>query len=324
MKRAFLAALLIAATASAQSGPPTSGAYPPTGPVVSGGGGFTPGDDVDAGNLAVRSGTTGPALTTPDDLAGVPAAGGGTTPAATYRYVLQAFTAGQGGAISTPVNVVLGSIGHVTITFTDDGSTPGYWLYRSNDAGATWSFTTLDPEDGAGWSDDGTASYSGAAAPAGGTDRRWKIDQWGDLYGISLTIPAIPDTSAITITYSNTGYSHVALDAVQSDIKIARVFTGGLWTEMRTYTADVTVDTVVTDYLMLVDTTAGNVTVTLPPSDTFGRILIIKKIAAANTLTIARNGEKIEGATSDLAVTTNGQATQLMWSGTAFGWAKLN
>ncbi len=77
-----------------------------------------------------------------------------------------------------------------------------------------------------------------------------------------------------------------------------------------------------TNGLVLVDTTAGNITITLPPTPTTGLQLNIKKIAAANTVTIARNGNNIDGAAADLSLTTDMSGYTLQFF-TGFGWAIL-
>jgi len=52
------------------------------------------------------------------------------------------------------------------------------------------------------------------------------------------------------------------------------------------------------DRFILVDTTSGSLTVTLPAADD-GRVMSVKKLVAANTLTIATpNSETIDGAAS--------------------------
>lgn len=73
------------------------------------------------------------------------------------------------------------------------------------------------------------------------------------------------------------------------------------------------------DDLLLVNTTGGNITVTLPlVASNLGRRFAVKKIAAGNTLTLDGNGsEQIDGAAT-LAWTTNNlthvvQSDGTMW-----------
>ena len=68
---------------------------------------------------------------------------------------------------------------------------------------------------------------------------------------------------------------------------------------------------------VLVDTTAGSVTLTLPKAAVMqGRVVVFKKLIAANTLTLDADGtETIDGATT-LAWTTQYLAHRLLSDGT--------
>jgi hypothetical protein len=85
----------------------------------------------------------------------------------------------------------------------------------------------------------------------------------------------------------------------------------------RTITASDTVRD--SDYFIRVDATAGAVTVTLPPAARWAGIaLVIKKLDAANNVTIDGNGsEEIDGATTDV-LTTQYESRTLFSNGT--GW----
>jgi hypothetical protein len=72
-----------------------------------------------------------------------------------------------------------------------------------------------------------------------------------------------------------------------------------------------------------IDTSAGSVTVTLPASPATGDIVAIKdwsSTAATNIITIGRNGQKIEGNTTDGAINVHGDAQTLVFSGVSRGW----
>jgi hypothetical protein len=72
-----------------------------------------------------------------------------------------------------------------------------------------------------------------------------------------------------------------------------------------------------------IDTSAGSVTVTLPASPATGDIVSIKdwsSTAATNIITIGRNGQKIEGNTTDGAINVHGDAQTLVFSGVSRGW----
>ena len=72
-----------------------------------------------------------------------------------------------------------------------------------------------------------------------------------------------------------------------------------------------------------VDTSSGVVTATLPASPSAGddvRFIDVSATFDTNNLTIARNGKKIQGATSDLTVATERAGLGLVFSGDTNGW----
>jgi hypothetical protein len=72
------------------------------------------------------------------------------------------------------------------------------------------------------------------------------------------------------------------------------------------------------DYTVLANTASGSFTVTLPgPGTCTGQIFNIKKISAANTLTIATSSGNIDGSTT-LTVTSNNQNVQVQSNGTNY------
>ena len=72
-----------------------------------------------------------------------------------------------------------------------------------------------------------------------------------------------------------------------------------------------------------VNTATGNVVVTLPSSPTVGQQIQIIDYArnfSSNNLTIYPNGLKIQGNTSNVSISTNGQSTALVYYDTNQGW----
>jgi len=91
---------------------------------------------------------------------------------------------------------------------------------------------------------------------------------------------------------------------------------GGLQLNIVTKTTNYTV--ALTDFTILFDTTSGNLVATLPnPATNANQIFNIKKIVAANTLTLTPASGLIDGAAS-LTVTTNNQNTQVQSNGTNY------
>tara|TARA_R110000868_G_scaffold169462_1_gene404454 strand:- start:1493 stop:2200 length:708 start_codon:yes stop_codon:yes gene_type:complete len=75
---------------------------------------------------------------------------------------------------------------------------------------------------------------------------------------------------------------------------------------------------------VIIDTTAGVVTLTLPSSPSVGdEVTIIDGLGtfATNNLTVGRNSSNINGAGSDLTVSTNGSAFTLVFLNATRGWA---
>lgn len=103
--------------------------------------------------------------------------------------------------------------------------------------------------------------------------------------------PGVSLSGTQTITGAKT-FSDITLNGTKTAIKTI-VFTDSPYTVLAT------------DNMILVDTTGGNITVSLPAKATsVGRELTIKHIAAANTTTIDGSGaETIDGAAT-LALTT--------------------
>jgi len=74
---------------------------------------------------------------------------------------------------------------------------------------------------------------------------------------------------------------------------------------------------------VFVDTSGGAVTITLPGSPLVGdqiRVLDLASTFDTNNLTLARNGNNINGAAADLTVSTEDSALGLVYTGATYGW----
>jgi len=72
-----------------------------------------------------------------------------------------------------------------------------------------------------------------------------------------------------------------------------------------------------------INTTSGAITMTLPASPSLGdeiRFVDLASTFDTNNLTIARNGNNINGAAADLVVSTEDSAFGLVYSGATYGW----
>ena len=75
------------------------------------------------------------------------------------------------------------------------------------------------------------------------------------------------------------------------------------------------------------NTTGGSFTITLPASPSAGDEVHIKDYArtfGTNSLTIARNGSNVDGTTSDITLSTNGQSIGLVYMDATKGWSFIN
>ena len=74
---------------------------------------------------------------------------------------------------------------------------------------------------------------------------------------------------------------------------------------------------------IFVDTSGTAVTITLPSSPSIGnqvKIIDSHGTAATNNITVGRNSQKIQGATSDLTISTNRAAIALVFYDSDYGW----
>lgn len=75
---------------------------------------------------------------------------------------------------------------------------------------------------------------------------------------------------------------------------------------------------------LLIDCSAAVRTVTLPASPVVGDVIVIydaKKSAATYNITVARNGNNINGAASDFTINTNGVRLELVYVDASTGWS---
>jgi len=88
--------------------------------------------------------------------------------------------------------------------------------------------------------------------------------------------------------------------------------------------SSITAYTAVAGDQLLIDTTQTTVTITLPASPAVGDEIVIidaRGTFASNNVTVERNGNPINSGTSNLALSTNGQAITLVYIDSTRGWA---
>jgi hypothetical protein len=122
--------------------------------------------------------------------------------------------------------------------------------------------------------------------------------------GTTLTLGASGDTVALAAGASQTGFGRQGTVNWSSTIR-----TSGF--------------TAVSGVGYYCDTSSAAFTVILPANPSVGDIVAIKdwsSTAATNNIGIGRNGQKIEGNTSNGAINVHGDAQTLVFSGTSRGW----
>jgi hypothetical protein len=97
------------------------------------------------------------------------------------------------------------------------------------------------------------------------------------------------------------------------------------WASPRPYTYSVvsTSFSAVSDNAYFVNTSSGGVTATLPASPSTGdsiRFFDVAKTFDTNNLTIARNGELIQGDAANMTVNSESAAFELVYSNSTYGW----
>ena len=142
-------------------------------------------------------------------------------------------------------------------------------------------------------------------------------------YGIYNNISGGADISARlgasgnTVTVTNGKYRLVATDGTNWYDIFTLAGLGESWIKKTgTYTASAGDN-------IFADTSGGAFTITLPASPSIGdqvKFIDAEGTFGAENLTVGRNSQKIQGATSDLTVSTNGAGFALVYNDSDNGW----
>ena len=128
---------------------------------------------------------------------------------------------------------------------------------------------------------------------------------------VTLTVPSVAGSNTITIpALTGTAITTASTSGIPNTVN---------WTTVQTSSVNPAVAG--TGYPM--NTTSGALTVTLPASPTAGQMISILDYAgtfATNALTINPNGNKIVGQTSNVTLTTNREAINLVYIDSTQGW----
>jgi hypothetical protein len=201
----------------------------------------------------------------------------------------------------------LGAVTNVTIT----GGTSGQYL--KTDGSGVLSFGALPSTTMA------VNSYTGDGA---WTMKTLSTTPLSDNYVI-VTIGGVSQPrSAFGIATNVITFSEAPPNGAIVEITVLSGGTAG--TVGYVYSSISASTTAAAGYRYFIDTTAS-VTLTLPGSPSVGDevgIIDVTGSASSNNITIARNGLKINGGTSNLTISTNRAAFVLVYSGSTQGWVR--
>jgi hypothetical protein len=220
----------------------------------------------------------------------------------------------SGGTVNftTSSNVSLGPVANVHIT----GGTSGYVL--STDGSGTLSWVAQSASSSYGDSNVGSylANYS------------------GNLSAANLTVSSVPN-------FSSTGYMLVPKGSTaqrpgsgvagyvryNTDLGVLECYNAqGAWQPAGGYkhvTVSSSTYTASSWDFCWTDTSSAAITITLPSSPVKGDTIRFVDVAnnfGTNNLTISRNGQKVQGDTTDMTVTVSGAAFDLIYFNATYGW----
>lgn len=209
-------------------------------------------------------------------------------------------------AVSGTTN--LGAVGNITIT----GGGANYFLKTDGSGGLSWSAlpsTTISVD-----------TYTG--------DSSWTMKTLSSTpLNINYTLVAIGGVFQPRDAYDVTGAVITFDDPPPTGaiVEITIINGGTAGSAGYVYQGINSSSTAIAGVRYLVDSSGGAVTLTLPSSASLGdEIGVIDATGSAgtNNITVARNGGKIEGASSDLTVSTNRSAFTLVYYNSTQGWVK--
>jgi Domain of unknown function (DUF4183) len=218
-----------------------------------------------------------------------------------------------GNVSFTGSNVSLGNISNLHIS----GGTSGYFLKTDGSGNLSWAAQSSLTSNVDNFTGDGSnTAFTLSSTPAGANYTMVAVQgvlQPKSTYTVSgstLTFSSAPPSTAIIEVTTFGG-------AVVSGSGSGSAFTWNIASSNSTMTAN-------NGYF--VDTSAGPKTMTLPASPSLGDTIRINDLAGSfstNNLTVARNGNKIQGAANDLLVDVDQSSFGLVFSNSTYGWKVL-
>jgi hypothetical protein len=214
----------------------------------------------------------------------------------------------------TGSNVTLGDVGNLHIT----GGTNGYFLKTDGSGGLSWGAQSSLTADVDNFTGDGTATaFTLAKSPSSGN------------YTIVAVQGVLQPKSSYTVSGNTLTFSGAPPNTAIIEVTTfgGSVSSGGGGTSSAlTWNIASSNATMTTNNGYFVDTSGGAKTMTLPSSATLGDTIRINDLAGTfntNNLTVAANGNKIQGVAQDLLVDINQSSFGLVYSNSTYGWKVL-
>ena len=209
----------------------------------------------------------------------------------------------------------LGAVGNITIT----GGSANYILKTDGAGSLSWynpTYTTVSADDFTG---DGTnVKFQLSTTP---TNANYTIVSVGGVVQPKTTYTV----SGANITFSSAPPSTAPIEVTTINTGITAVSGGGGGGTGLTYQGISTNTTLVAGNSYIVNTSSANLTLTLPASSTLGDLIgIIDGTGTAATHALTITGANIMGSSSDMVITTNSAAFQIVYYNSSRGWVLTN
>ena len=224
----------------------------------------------------------------------------------------------SGGTVNftTSSNVTLGAVGNLHIS----GGSANYYLQTDGSGALSWAAVATTSMNVDTFTGDG--SWTMKTLTATPTNINYTLVAIGgvfqprDAYSVTTNVVTFDDPPP-----------NGAIVEVTTVVAGAGGGGGGAAAASWTYSAVSANTSAVAGYRYIVDTATANLTITLPASGTLGdEIMIIDGTgnSSSHAITVDRNGGKIQGAASNMTVTTDRAAFTLVYYNSTQGWLLTN
>jgi Domain of unknown function (DUF4183) len=209
----------------------------------------------------------------------------------------------------------LGAVGNLTIT----GGSANYILKTDGSGSLSWynpTYTTVSADDFTG--NGVQTAFTLSTTP---TNANYTIVSVGGVVQPKTTYTV----SGATLTFSSAPPSTAPIEITTINTGITAVSGGGGGGSGLTYQGISANTTLSAGNSYIVNTSSANLTLTLPASSTLGDLIgIIDGTGTAATHALTITGANIMGSSSDMVITTNSAAFQIVYYNSTRGWVLTN